>query len=282
MKNSIRTQLSIMVARRDFQIVFTFVLALTLYSYVGNLLEYRNTDYSSVYSWHFLYAGNTMANTWSVFSVLYPFLAVFPFGFSYMQDRKVRLLNNYILKSGKKNYFRSKLIVAFVGGFAIIAIPFVINLILCYATFPHTYFSPLQYEQTLTGDQVDRDTVFAAKPFAELFVQSLPLYNLLYLLFFSLFTGLLSAFSMALSFVIRRFKILLFVPLFVLFQLGSYMSGVIGNIEHMRFFNTDILDYFGTDAFYGQSLLFLFSLTGAIILFIVLSYAQAVRREEIL
>jgi hypothetical protein len=299
MKKSIITQLSLMVARRDFRLVFTCVLALTLYSFVvnligyslantnlmdsgvANLLEFRGSDYSSLYSWHFLYAGNTNSKIWPLFSVLYPFIVVFPFGFSYMQDRNVRLLNHYILKSGKKNYFRSKLIAAFIGGFLIIAIPFAINLLLNYATFPHTYHSPLQYEQLLTGDRVDRDTVFGAKPFAGLFTQSLFLYNMLYLLFFSLFTGLLSAFSMALSFLIRRRKILLFVPLFVLFQLGFYLNSVIFNLENVRYFNTDILSYFATDSFYGQSVVFISILLGMVVLFIVSSYRYAVHREDI-
>jgi hypothetical protein len=288
-----------MVARRDFRLVFTCVLALTLYDFAVNLIGYSladanllgsrlanlmrvsSGDYSSLYSWHYLYAGNANANIGPLFSVLYPFIVVFPFGFSYMQDRNVRLLNHYILKSGKKNYFRSKLIAAFIGGFLIIAIPFAVNLILSYATFPHTYNSPLQYAQSLTGDRVDRDTVFGAKPFAILFVQSLPLYNMLYLLFFSLFTGLLSAFSMALSFLIRRRKILLLVPLFVLFQLGANLSGVIYDNDNMRFFNTDILDYFGTDAFYGQSVVFISVLLGMFVLFIAGSYRYAVRREDI-
>jgi hypothetical protein len=281
MKNSIRTQFSIMVARRDFRIVFACVLAMTLYSYLVNLINYRSFDYGDIYSWHYLYAGNTSSNIWNLFSVLYPFIVVFPFGFSYMQDRKVRLLNNYTLKSGKENYFCSKIIVAFIGGFLIIAIPFMINLALTYFTFPHNYSSPFQYAQMLTGERVDRDTVFAAKPFAELFVQSLPLYNLLYLLFFSVFTGIISAFAMALSFFIRTRKILLFVPLFVIFQLGYHLRGVISNNEDITFLNTNIFDYFGTDAFYGQSVTYILSLTGAFLLFIAASYLYAVRREDI-
>jgi hypothetical protein len=248
-----------------------------------NLVKYHDTDFETIYSWHRLYSGNALSNIWPVFSNIYPFIVVFPFGFSFIQDRDARVLAWHIRRSGQRRYFRSKLIVAFIGGFIVIAIPFLINMLLCYATFPHNYNSDLQYYSWLTGENVFRDTVFAHKPFPSLFAYSLFLYNIVFLTIFSCFSGLLSMFTMGCSFFIRRYKIMLLIPLFVIFQAGSYLSGVIYdyNNQSIRYFNTNLLDYISTDAFYGQSVPFIASFLSAICLFIVIAYRYATRKEYI-
>jgi MFS family permease len=275
----IRAQLSIMFMSRSFQFVFSFVLAIALISYLMNALSLIGANYSLSYSWHYQYAGNTNSNVWNMMSILYPFIIVFPFGFSFIQDMRTGLFDYYVARAGRKKYFMSKMVVSFVGGALLILIPFLVNLLLCYMTFPHTYYSPLGYAQQISGEYVVRETVFAAKPFASLFVNSLLLYNLLYLAMFSLFSGLVAAMAMAFSFFIRRRRILLFIPLLIIFIPEPYISSIIYNMEAIPYINPVLLDYFGTDAFYGQSLPFIagFILCGCA--FIALSYKRAARLE---
>jgi hypothetical protein len=281
MKKALITQLHIMVLRKDFLIAISAVLGLTLYNYLANVFNIINTGTSEMYSWHYLYAGNTNSNIWSIFTVVYPFIVVIPFGFSYMQDKKSCLLAQYINRAGKKYYY-AKLMASFVGSFLIIAVPFAINLMMCYFTFPHDYNAPILYDQMLTGDNVFRETVFAAKPFADLFTHNLLLYNLLYLALLSLLSGLLGMFAMVFSFLVHRLRILIFIPLFAIFQIGIHASGSIYDMESVSYFNTNILDYVGTDAFYGQSIVLIGSFVFAILLFIAISFLIAVRREDVL
>jgi hypothetical protein len=134
----------------------------------------------------------------------------------------------------------------------------------------------------LSGENVFRETVFAAKPFAGLFVKNLLLYNLLYVVLLSLLSGLMGMFVIAFSFLVYRVRILIFVPLFVIFQAGTYLSGLIYNENALAYFNTNILDYVGTDAFYGQSGFFIGSFLLTIAVFIIIAYNRAMQREDIL
>ena len=282
MRKLLISQFHIMVSRTDFLIALSVTLGLNLFSYLHNLFSWAETGLGDAYTWHFLYAGNTSSRIWLVFSVLFAFIVALPFGFSYRQDKKTGLLALHIHRAGvRQRYYDAKLLISFLGSFLVVAVPFGINLILCYLTFPHNYYSPILYFQELTGEQVVRDTVFGAKPFADLFVNNLLLYNLLFLAFLSIFSGLMGVFSTALSFLIRK-RILIFVPLLVILLAGTYFTGVIYNMENLTFFNVSLLDYVGTDAFYGQSLIFIGSFLLAVLGFILLARFRVVRREDLL
>jgi hypothetical protein len=281
MRKILASQLHIMVMRRDFLIALSVVLGFTLYSYLANVFGSVDQGFSEAYSWHFLYAGNANSNIWPVFSILFPFIVAVPFGFSYIQDRESGLLIQYIHRAGD-NYYHAKLLASFIGSFAVVAIPFAVNLILCYSTFPHDYNAPVLYDQMLTGDRVSRATVFAAKPFAGLFMHSLLLYNLLYLAFLSLLSGLVGMFATAFSFLVHRRRLQIFIPLFIIFQAGIFIDGAVYDAESLRYFNTNILDYVGTDAFYGQSVVFACGFALAMTAFTLIACNRAIRREDAL
>jgi hypothetical protein len=92
----------------------------------------------------------------------------------------------------------------------------------------------------------------------------------------------MGALTFTISFFIKRYKILLFVPVFIIFMFGYYMNGPLYSNERIRFFNTNILDYFGTDAFFGQSLVLITSFIVAVVAFIFAAYKYAVRKEYLL
>ncbi len=159
-----------MTCRKDFKFVFSFVLLLCLVSYLINCYVNRNTDIANIMSADFQYIGSSYSNMWRIFSVVFPFIIVFPFGFSYSQDSILKNASFVERRFGKSNYIVSKYIVSFIGGFIIIFIPFLINMLLNYLTFPVNMNNPegTQALADLTGTNVGRDTVQAGKPFLQI------------------------------------------------------------------------------------------------------------------
>lgn len=100
--NSFKMQFSLMLHRLSFQFGFSLVMFYSLISYVSNLLIYRGNDKLYFYSSNFLYAGNAYSSFWGIFESVFPFLVVFPFAFSYLDDLNAKI-TPYILGRINKN-----------------------------------------------------------------------------------------------------------------------------------------------------------------------------------
>lgn len=71
----------------------------------------------------------------------------------------------------------------------------------------------------LLGTNIDYRTLYPSIPFLRVYLFSPLVYNLMYVLLFSLFSGLAGSFIMSLSFYFKKNKIILFAPFFILTQL---------------------------------------------------------------
>src|SRR5690606_20936544 len=215
MINSVRMQFSLMINKLGFKLSFSCALIYSLASYVYYLITYQGVDVLYFLSANYLYAGNEHAPFWGIFQSYFPFLVVFPFAFSYLDDKDLNIDHYIIGRMSRKDYYIGKLITSFLGGGLIIFIPFTINLILCNITFQennNTYFGEynlLPYFETLSGTNVIFNTEFTGVSFLGLYLFSPLLYNIVYLLLLSLFSGIMSVFTCASSFFIKKYKIIL-------------------------------------------------------------------------
>lgn len=135
-KNNLTAQIKLMVKTKSFRTAFTLVFLLAIASYLYQLFEMRNVDISLMKSSTTLFILNDTTRLLKYFEILLPIVAVFPFVFSYLDDSNLKTFPYLLTRQSKRSYFISKYITSIIGGFIIIFIPLLINLILCSVTFP--------------------------------------------------------------------------------------------------------------------------------------------------
>lgn len=189
------------------------------------LVKYWGMDVSMMKDANQSVCYSQMNGLWGMFSFLYPFLVVLPFATSYIDDYKNKLLVVYFSKASRRVYFLSKILAVFMGTALVIAIPCVLNLILCNLFLPHNYntwmgeYQSESFYQAVTGTNHLYETAYRGILLPDLFLRSPLLYNIVYLLIFSSFSGLLGAFVLSLSFWLRKRKTILFLPLFFIISI---------------------------------------------------------------
>jgi hypothetical protein len=251
-------QFQLMLFSRDFKFSISFMLGFSLLSYMYAVLLNMNVDISQMLSYTSLFMGNHLFFPWAIFSLLFPFVIVFPFAFSFQQDTKLNTFPYFMRRFGKKTYFSAKYITTFLGGGLVIFFPFLLNLLLCYFTFPdnnNTEFG-LGYISYLFGTNVLRDTLYQAQPFAWFFLKHKLIYCFLHIILISILSGTMSMFALSWSYYIRRKKLLLFLPIYVLIYLGTFIDTFLFDTESIPYVNVNILSYMSIHSMYGKSMLF--------------------------
>lgn len=261
--NSILTQLKIMVKRKEFICAAFFLLAYSCISFIYCLSECTGADIAMIKDANQMVCYSQMNRLWTFFSFIYPFLIVLPFATSYVEEYKNRLLPVYICRSSRVNYYISKVLACFIGTSILFFIVFGINLLLCNMIMPHnnnTWLGEYQmgnYYRQLLGTNILYSTEHSQMLWMKVFLASPFLYNLLYLLIFSSFSGILASFTISLSFVFRNKKITLFIPLFLLFQISGIYDTYKFNValDHgTNYRNLKILDYITPSLMHGQDI----------------------------
>lgn len=291
MKHGMKCQWRLMCRSRGFQISFLLMMAYAVGSVACTLLLPQNAPFYTTLSADAAYAGG-MSPLWYYFREVFPFLAVLPFSLSYLNDRDSGVIPLVLSRESKKTYFLSKTFVCFCGSALIILLPLAFQLLLCHIALPSGYNYPFgsygdpNVDALLTGSALLFRTDHPTFPFLTVFVRTPTGYNLLYLLLLSLFSGLLGVVPLCLSFLIRRYRALLFVPNFLLLRLSS----VLEQISYQRasenpaclYTNYRIMDYFGPFTYMGQSPVYILSVVLALVLFCVICCTAAIRRDELL
>ena len=128
------------------------------------------------------------------------------------------------------------------------------------------------YFSQLLGTNILYQTSYTKMPFLKIFLYSPFLYNFIYLLIFAAFSGLLASFTLSLSFLYKKSKLFLFIPVFATLQLFRvYDSDLFSrSIEGgQTYVNFDILDYVVPTLLKGQDYAFFAKLVFIIFLAIV-------------
>lgn len=233
----IRNQFIAMLRKKSFWIAFDTILLYTFAVYIMNIMNCIGHDVSSIFDSSYYFLGSYYNDYLELFSLAFPILVVLPFSFTYFEDAESHNLQFIQSRVGKSNYVIASAIVCFWGSFIVIFIPFLLNIILNYITFPQndvTVFGVKEsyaYWLHLYGEEgIPR---FA---FLDLFIYNQNLYNLLVALLLSGFAGLLGVFAYTMSFYIKKYKLLLFLPVYLLFLVTNnlYLIG-------FRFFLIDYL-----------------------------------------
>lgn len=223
--SSTKIQLKVMRKRKEFIFALWAMTGYACAAFLYVLVKYWGMDVSMMKDANQSVCYSQMNGLWGMFSFLYPFLVVLPFATSYIDDYKNKLLVVYFSKASRRVYFLSKILAVFIGTALVIAIPCVLNLILCNLFLPHNYntwmgeYQSESFYQAVTGTNHLYETAYRGILLPDLFLRSPLLYNIVYLLIFSSFSGLLGAFVLSLSFWLRKRKTILFLPLFFIISI---------------------------------------------------------------
>lgn len=209
--------------------VFTFYLlmVIVLLNFTSNVFTFQGRDVIEMYqplkmlsiSFNRVYYN---ADITLFFIQLYPILVVCPAGFILLSEKNRKEDILLIARVGNINYYKCKLISVFLVTTIVFTLPFFLELILSCVSFPIAAtgdFSEMSQYDPLYMEMVRRYL------FSTLYTFSPYLYAIIGVVVFGLFSGILGMFTVALSAVLNiRYKVLLFLPAFIILNISLYFS----------------------------------------------------------
>lgn len=302
MGKAVRMQFFVMVNKKEFKLAFSFTFCWALYCYWYEVKQQTGTDLMVYWDATQFYCGSNLHPLWYYFTFLFPILVVLPYATSYIVERANGTSILLISKMGVQRYILSKVIVCFIGGFLIIMLPFLINYILCQVTFPHTnnimgaYYGTEGYDGMLTGTYYAIHVQNIQLPFLKLYLNYPHLYYIWYIVLLSTLSGVFGVILLCFSFLIRRGRIFLFIPLFVLLKLMNVLTEYsyknagsnpfsplevesMGYKEGPEYVCYNLLEYVNPFGERGQNTIYLFCVAVIIVTFCSICIKFAIKKE---
>ena len=141
--------------------------------------------------------------TTSLFFQLLPILAILPFSWSYLEERKTGYVGSLVTRADRKHYFLSKYIVVFFSGALVITMPIILNFLICACFMPARM--PDVFSVIYFG-------IYEYALWSEFFYTNPLLYVALFTSLNFIFSGLWAAFVFALSGLIKNRVALMIIP----------------------------------------------------------------------
>lgn len=205
-KNIFAMQLQHMVSRRQFKISLSLAMVFVTVAFLEACLKFWGKDQSDLYSASAGWVGNinlTQNQTMQVFYFLGIFLiAALAFSDDYFICKNNSILPAILVRTSFKTYFLSGILTAFLGGVFVISAPLAVSQLLSFMILPVSGAEPF-----LTNASWENVTYTAGYLFPALKYQHPYANNLVFLVYASVFAGIMSAVSYCISFFIRRGKL---------------------------------------------------------------------------
>lgn len=242
-------------------------------------LPYYGLDFIAVPAADQLYIGRGTTDTAYILRALLPLIVTLPFADSYFCEKKKNTLPVLLTRyKSTAAYFFSKGMAVFFSAALVVLVPFLINMLLNLIAFPTA--SVADYTNVST-DQ----TIYYVEPYITngLFPRLLALhpylYNCLFWIAISLFSGLLSVTAYVISYFVRRNRIWVLVSVFILNNLIALASDLCVPKLNFAFFNY----LFAFDQSEGKKLWMFFLLLAVLILVVaVLSHKAIAKLDNVL
>lgn len=247
---SFKMQVKVLLERKTFFIMFFLMLGVVLINYSLNLLEYNGYDVIELCQPIELLTLSEKSGAVSYFFMqYYPLLVIIPAGFSFALDRDCREMVFIEARVGTKNYYFGKLLSTFFITFLVFTIPFLIELMLNCIAFPMNAIG-----DTLGNSSYSEIYISNVKAYflSELYIKQPYLYSLVMIIFFGFISGILAIFTVAISTFPINFKVLLFLPVYILCFGISMIQQIIKDcpisthyFDYLRLFTTGNRSYIG-------------------------------------
>lgn len=216
------SQVKDLLRRREAVGVFLVMLIFVLYNFINNVWTFQGTDVVAMYQPMKLLAlsynrVNLNSSITLQFVQIYPILVVCPAGFCLA--REYQSGENVYLSSrlGNSRYKWSKMLAAFIVTAIVFVVPFFIEMLLNCISFPLNATGDLLNQGCYESEYLESIHSYLM---SGLYIKNAYLYTAVGILILGLFSGLLGAFTVAVSSVIQvKYSVFLFLPVFLLLEL---------------------------------------------------------------
>ena len=225
----IKHQTSFILRQNITLVVFFILLSIVFLNFGSNVLAFQGRDVIEMYHPAKLLAlsYDQVYNNMDIMLLLiqlYPILIVCPAGFTLLSEKKRKTDCLLIARIGGTQYYLGKTIAAFFATMIVFTVPFLIEFGLNCVSFP----------LSANGDLIDLNhyspsyiELMNNYMFTALFHMNSYLYTFAGILFWGITSGIIGMFTVAISGIISfHFKILLFLPIYVLLNISAYLSKI--------------------------------------------------------
>lgn len=233
---SIQMQWRMIWERKIATIILFLLFCLILVNYFNNVMTYKGTDIVDMYHPMKLLTLSNYSEFCFYLLQYYPLLVVIPAGFSLFADKR---FNQYIFiqsRVGARNYYLGKIIAVFLVNFTVFTIPFLVEILLNCIAFPLAATGDPSNLGYYNETYIEITNTYL---FSSLYNQSPYLYAVFFTLVFGVFSGMLATFTIAISTFPIRFKVLLFLPVYLLLHGVGMLKQIVPSItfETNYFYN---------------------------------------------
>lgn len=238
------SQIRFLLRQKSSIVVFCVLFGMVSVNYISNILTFQSTDVTQMIhpmkllllSYNHVY---TNADFILAIIQLYPLLVVFPAGFALVKERQLGLHVLLEARLGRRNYLFSKLLSVFCATAIVFSTPFLLEVILNCIAFPWKATGDLTLLNVYDPEYMNLVKNYMLK---ELYYRSPYLYAVVGTLLFGMLSGLLAIFTVSISSVLKiRFRIVLFLPVFILLNATIYLSDMFATTFSINWFNYFLL-----------------------------------------
>ena len=225
----IKHQTLFMLRQNIALMVFYILLAIVFLNFGSNVLNFQGRDIIDMYhpAKMLVLSYDQVYDNMDIMLLLiqlYPILIVCPAGFTLLSEKKRKTDCVLITRIGSIQYYLCKTIAAFFVTMIVFTIPFLIEFGLNCVSFPLAASGDFVDLNCYSTDYIELTNNYM---YSTLFHMNSYLYTFVGILFWGVTSGIIGMFTVALSGIISfRFKILLFLPVYILLNIPAYMPQI--------------------------------------------------------
>lgn len=217
---SVRAQMRVILKRRTAWIAFYIMFVLMVANYVVNLFLYRNYDLVELFhpAKILLLSYGSETGMGYFLMQIYPLLVILPAGFSLASDYESGESVFLHSRVGGMNYYMGKMIAAFLSAAIIFTVPLLLEIGMNFVTYPKEAVGDPSNWKVYGQSYIEAQERYFLSALA---VRSPYLYAVVGTVIFGVASGILNMFTVAVSTIRVKFKVLLFLPVYLLLDLIS-------------------------------------------------------------
>lgn len=260
----IKHQTLFMLRQNIALMVFYILLAIVFLNFGSNVLNFQGRDIIDMYhpAKMLVLSYDQVYDNMDIMLLLiqlYPILIVCPAGFTLLSEKKRKTDCVLITRIGSIQYYLCKTIAAFFVTMIVFTIPFLIEFGLNCVSFPLAASGDFVDLNCYSTDYIELTNNYM---YSTLFHMNSYLYTFVGILFWGITSGIIGMFTVALSGIISfRFKILLFLPVYILLNIPAYMPKITDKLPFVvNWYNYIFLfdDHVKNNVFFISFLIILF------------------------
>ena len=260
----IKHQTLFMLRQNIALMVFYILLAIVFLNFGSNVLNFQGRDIIDMYhpAKMLVLSYDQVYDNMDIMLLLiqlYPILIVCPAGFTLLSEKKRKTDCVLIARIGGTQYYLGKIIAAFFATMIVFTVPFLIEFGLNCVSFPLAASGDFVDLNCYSTDYIELTNNYM---YSTLFHMNSYLYTFVGILFWGVTSGIIGMFTVALSGIISfRFKILLFLPVYILLNIPAYMPKITDKLPFaVNWYNYIFLfdDHVKNNVFFISFLIILF------------------------